>query len=60
MLLKCFAPLNVGWSCANPDSVMQYCMTNHFFTLVNENTIVVKIKCFAPLHGHVQMALLYG
>jgi len=28
--LKCFASLNVGWSCANTDSVMHYCMTSHF------------------------------
>jgi len=35
-------------------------MTNHFCALVNDNPVVVMIKCFAPPHGHVQIALLCG
>jgi len=32
-------------------------MTKHFFVLFgNDNAVVVMIKCFAPLHGHVQVA----
>jgi len=31
---------------------MRYCkpVTNHFYALVNDNTVVVMIKCFALLH----------
>jgi len=36
-------------------------MTNHFRALVNDDTVVVMIKCFSPLHvGLVQIALLCG
>jgi len=34
---------------------MRYCMDIHFFALVNGDTIVVMIKCFAHFNvGHVQ------
>jgi len=27
---------------------------------VNDSTVMMLIKCFAPLHGHVPIALLCG
>jgi len=39
---------------------MHYCMTSHFCALVNDNTVLVMMKCLAALHGNVQIALLCG
>ena len=46
-----------GWTHTNTGYVMRYCMDIHFCALANNNTAVVRIKCFAPLNvGHVHCA----
>jgi len=49
-----------GWSRANTDSGMRYCcMAKHFCAPVNDDAVVVMIKCFAPLNvDHVQTLIL--
>jgi len=45
---------------------MRYCMAKHFCAFLNNDAVVVMIKCFAPLNvDHVQtlilqFVLLYG
>jgi len=47
------------WSSANTDFKMRYCMANYFCALRNDDTVVVLLKCFAPLNvGHVQTPIL--
>jgi len=44
---------------ANTNSVMRYFMTNHFCSLVNDDTVVMMIICFALLNvDQVQTLIL--
>jgi len=48
-----------GWTCNNTGCVMRYCMVTIFCALANDDTAVVRIKCFAsPNVGHVQTPFL--